>query len=206
MNRLQLVSWVLLGVGFGGCAIAADALPPSLRACMSETDAARRLACFDRESARLANDSVARESAPAPAPRRPDPPVAAPAATAAAPAAAPPATTTAQSAAAPAAAATAQSAEDKFGFRGNIARAEHDKKEAEEREFEQLTAKVAELSTLPHGELQLTLDNGQVWQQKPGDRSMRVKVGDEVTIKRGSLGSFLLTSTAKGSMRVARVK
>ena len=97
-----------------------------------------------------------------------------------------------------AAAATAQSAEDKFGYRGNIARAEHDKKEAAEREFEQLTAKVAELSTLPHGELQLTLDNGQVWQQKPGDRSMRVKVGDEVTIKRGSLGSFLLTSHGQG--------
>lgn len=209
MNRLQLVSWVLVGVGFGGCAIAADALPPSLRACMSETDAARRLACFDRESAQLANDSVARVSAPAP--RQPDPPVAAPAPAAPAPAAtAPaataPAATTAQSAAAPTAAATAQSAEDKFGFRGNIARAEHDKKEAEEREFEQLTAKVAELSTLPHGDLQLTLDNGQVWQQKPGDRGMRVKVGDEVTIKRGSLGSFLLTSTAKGSMRVSRVK
>jgi uncharacterized cupin superfamily protein len=205
MNRLQWVSWVLVGVGFGGCAIAADALPPSLRACMSESDTARRLACFDRESARLANDSVARASAPAPAPRRPDPPAAAPPPAATAPAAALPAATTAQSAAAPAAAA-AQSAEEKFGFRGSIARAEHDKQEAEERQFEQLTAKVAELSTLPHGEMQLTLDNGQVWQQKPGDRAMRVKVGDEVTIRRGSLGSFLLTTTAKGSMRVTRVK
>lgn len=197
MNRLQLFSWVLVGMGFGGCAIAADALPSSLRTCMSETDAASRLACFDRESARLANDSVAHESAPAP--RQPDPPAAPPPAHAAAPVAA--ATTK------PAAAA-AESAEDKFGYRGSIARAALDKQDAAERqEYEQLTAKVAELTTLPHGELQLTLDNGQVWQQKPGDRAMRVKVGDEVTIKRGSLGSFLLTSsTAKGSMRVTRVK
>ena len=101
----------------------------------------------------------------------------------------------------------AQSAQDKFGYRGNLARADLDKQEEEERRAaEQLTARVTELSTLPHGELLLTLENGQVWQQKPGDRAMRVKVGDEVTIKRGSLGSFLLTSQAKGSMRVSRVK
>lgn len=70
-----------------------------------------------------------------------------------------------------------------------------------------MTAKVSELGTLPRGELLLTLDNGQVWQQKPGDRAMRIKVGDDVTIHRASLGSFLLTSqAANGSMRVTRVK
>jgi hypothetical protein len=35
---------------------------------------------------------------------------------------------------------------------------------------------------------------------------MRIKVGDEVTIRRASLGSFLLTTTAKGSMRVTRAR
>jgi len=200
MNRLQLVSWVLAGVCACGCAVAAESLPPSLRTCMSETDASRRLACFDRESARLANESApaARQATPLPAARPPAPAAAAPAAAAGAAA-----TTTAASAPS----APAQSAEDKFGYRGNIARAEIDKKEEEERSAaEQVTATVTELSSLPHGELVLTLDNGQVWQQKPGDRAMRVKVGDEVTIKRGSLNSFLLTSKAKGSMRVTRVK
>ena len=63
------------------------------------------------------------------------------------------------------------------------------------------------IKIMPHGELLLTLDNGQVWQQKAGDRAMRIKVGDAVTIRRASLGSFLLTSqTANGSMRVTRVK
>jgi hypothetical protein len=46
-----------------------------------------------------------------------------------------------------------------------------------------------------------------MWQQKTADRGMHVKVGDQVTIKRGVLNSFLLTSdTNKGSMRVARVR
>jgi hypothetical protein len=30
--------------------------------------------------------------------------------------------------------------------------------------------------------LVLTLDNGQIWQQKTADRAMHVKVGDQVTI------------------------
>jgi hypothetical protein len=199
MNRLQLFSWVLAGVCACGCAVAAEALPPSLRACMSETDTDRRLACFDRESARLANES--RPASRPPTPAQPAATVQSPS-----PAAAPPA------AAATAVSATEveKSPEDKFGYRGAIARAEIDKKEEQERrDTEELKATVTEVSTLAHGELVLTLDNGQVWQQKPGDRAMRIKAGDPVTIKRGSLSSFLLTSEAKGakgSMRVSRVK
>lgn len=196
MDRAQLVSWVLVAMCVWGSAIAAEALPPSLRVCMSESDAARRLACFDRESARLAKDS-------APTARKSDPLAAAPAAATAVPA------TTAPAAAirAPAVTAPAQSPQDKFGYRGNIARAEVDKQSEEARsQAEELTAKVTELSTLAHGEVLLTLDNGQVWQQKRGDRGMRIKVGDEVTIRRATLGSFLLTAKTKGSMRVSRVK
>jgi hypothetical protein len=188
MNRWQLGSWLLAGLCVCGSAGAAEKLPAGMRACMAESDATRRLACFDRESARLTQES-------APVARNPDPPAAA----------VPAAATVAKSAPTPAAA--APSAEDKFGYRGSIARAELDKKEAEEKQFEQLTAKVSEVARQPHGELILTLDNGQVWQQKPGDHAMKIKVGDEVTIRRASLGSFLLTSEAvKGSMRVARTK
>jgi hypothetical protein len=199
MNRAQVLSWVLIGVGFCGGAVAADALPPSLRSCMRETDSSRRLACFDRESALLAGESapVAHQADPAPAPRT--------AAPAAAPAAAAPAAATAATAGA--AAASTQSATDKFGYRGNMAREDVDKKKLEEQGSEQLTAKVTALSAQPNGAMVLTLDNGQVWQQKTADRGMHVKVGDQVTIKRGVLNSFLLTSdVSNGSMRVARVK
>jgi len=194
MNRLQIISWVLIGVGCCGCAMAADALPPTLRTCMKESDATRRLACFDRESALLAGES-------APVARQADPAPTRPAATA------PAAPVASAAATAGAAAATTQSATDKFGYRGNMARADLDKKKEVEQGGEELTAKVTELSSLPNGGLVLTLDNGQIWQQKTADRAMHVKVGDQVTIKRGVLNSFLLTSdTNKGSMRVARVR
>lgn len=193
MNRLQVWSWVLIGAGYCGFAAAAEALPPSLRACMKETDGARRLACFDRESALLAGDGVPPAQQVDPAPARP-------AATApAAPVAAP--------AAAATAAATDQSAQDRFGYRGNMARAELDKKKAEEPQTDQLIAKVTDLVMLAHGQLLLTLDNGQMWQQKTADRALRLKAGDQVTIKQATLGSFLLSSEGtNGSMRVQRVK
>jgi hypothetical protein len=187
MNRALKFSLVLVGMGVLGCATAADALPPSLRACLKETDATRRLACFDRESATLAGESapVAKQAAPAPAA-----PVAA-----------------ATAATAGAAATTTQSATDKFGYKGSIAREDIDKQKAAEEGGGTLTAKVTAIATQPNGGLIVTLDNGQVWQQKTADRGMHIKVGDQVTIKHATLGSFLLTSdTVKGSMRVSRVK
>jgi hypothetical protein len=189
MNRAQSFAWVVVGVGFLGCATAADTLPPSLRACMKEPDATRRLACFDRESAVLAGESATVAKQAAPAASAPT----APAATAAATAGA--------------AAATTQAATDKFGYKGSIAREDLDKQKAAEEASGELTAKVTEVSKLPSGGLVVTLDNGQVWQQKTADRGMHIKTGDQVTIKRAVLGSFLLTSdTVNGSMRVSRVK
>jgi|KBSMisStandDraft_5_1062788.scaffolds.fasta_scaffold242290_2 hypothetical protein len=196
MNRVLKVSWVLVGVSILGSATAADALPPSLRACMKEADATRRLACFDRESATLAGESapVAKQAAPAPAAS-----ASAASATPAAPAAA--------AATVGAAAATTQSATDRFGYKGNIAREELDKQKAEEEASGALTSKVTAIATQPNGGLVVTLENGQVWQQKTADRGMHIKVGDQVTIKHALMGSFLLTSdTVKGSMRVSRVK
>jgi hypothetical protein len=193
MNRVQRFSWLLVGMGFVGSATAADALPPSLRACMKEPDATRRLACFDRESAVLTGENapVAHQVEAAPA-RPAAPPPAAPVASAAATAGA--------------AAATPQSTTDKFGYKGSIAREELDKKKETEEASGALTAKVAEVMALPNGGLRVTLDNGQVWQQKTADRGMHIKVGDQVTIKHATLGSFLLTSdTVNGSMRVSRV-
>jgi len=195
MNRVLKFSLVLVGMGVFGAATAADALPPSLRACMKETDATRRLACFDRESATLAGESapVAKQAAPAPAP-------------ASAPAAAAP-VAAATAATAGAVAATTPSATDRFGYKGNIARDELDKQKADEEASGALTSKVTAIATPPNGGLVVTLENGQVWQQKTADRGMHVKVGDQVTIKHALMGSFLLTSdTVKGSMRVTRVK
>jgi hypothetical protein len=194
MNRAQSFAWVLVGVGVFGCATAADALPPTLRACMKETDATRRLACFDRESATLAGDSAPVAQRTEPAPPRPA-------------ASAPTAPAATSAATAGAAASTAQSATDKFGYKGTLAREDIDKKKETEEASGALTAKITQVAAQPQGGLIVTLDNGQVWQQKTADLGMHIKVGDQVTIKHAVLGSFLLTSdTAKGSMRVFRVK
>ncbi|MGH8174747.1 MAG: hypothetical protein ACREV5_00625 [Steroidobacter sp.] len=95
--------------------------------------------------------------------------------------------------------------EDKFGYRGQLARDELDRQAAKDA-VERLDATVTEISTRPRGELVLTLDNGQVWAQKSVDTRARLKVGDKVAIKKASFGSFMLVTSAGRSTRVTRVQ
>lgn len=141
-----------LGIGwFAGsqAALAEDLLHPSLRACAAETDDVRRLACYDREIARLS-----------------------------------------------------ASPEEQFGVRGEVAGRANDKAP----ELDRLTAKVMSISSRPHGELVITLDNGQVWAQKES-RYIPLKVGDTVTIRSGAFGSLWLDiPSTRSSTRVKREK
>ena len=50
------------------------------------------------------------------------------------------------------------------------------------------------------------LDNDQVWQQTQSRLEPIAAEGDEVTISRGSFGSFFLISKSRLSTRVKRVK
>jgi hypothetical protein len=153
-----------------------------LRNCVRETEAARRLACFDNEMARVAPASAAPEAS----------------AVALAPAALP------TSAAPPAPAAPAQTPEDKFGYRGVVARKDVDRRSAETGAVGQLTSTVTNISTLPHGEMIITLANGQVWGQLAPEPFFRLKVNDQVTIKPGALSSFTLSGPSKRSTKVTR--
>jgi hypothetical protein len=192
MNRVRSGAVMLAGMWSAVAFVDAvgDTLPPSVRACMAERDDARRLSCFDRETARLTQPAEASTARAPDAPATPAPAAAAP--SAAAPKATP--------------AAPAPSEEEKFGYRGSLAREEVDRRKAEEEKLEQLTAKVVEVSALPHGQFVAKLDNGQAWQQKMIDRSVRVKVGDQVTIRRASFGSFMLVTATGKSTRVSRVE
>ena len=103
--------------------------------------------------------------------------------------------------------AASKAPEDAFGYRGDVAREELDrKKSAEPPKLERLDAKVTEVSTKPLGEFIVTLDNGQVWAQKSPDKKVRLAVGDAITIKAGTLGSFMLVTESGRSTRVARVQ
>lgn len=51
-----------------------------------------------------------------------------------------------------------------------------------------------------------TLDNGQVWSQAETNTRIDIRVGDTVTIRRGALGSYLLSDGEGLATRVKRVR
>lgn len=94
------------------------------------------------------------------------------------------------------------SAEERFGFSESEARKKQNVDEAPK--LERLRATLTRIAQRPHGELVMTLDNGQVWVQKQA-ASFDVRVGDTVTIKAAALGSFLMSTASGRSTRVTRV-
>jgi hypothetical protein len=53
----------------------------------------------------------------------------------------------------------------------------------------------------------VTLDNGQVWEQRETTPpARRPKPGDPVTIEKSSFGSYLMVAPGRGSNRVKRVR
>jgi hypothetical protein len=133
-------------------------LPPSLRACMAERDDARRLACFDREAAQLGPQSAATATA---------------AASGAAPAAATPEPLT---------------AEQRFGFRGEVAREAIAEKKAAAPQLERLESTVTAVARRGSIDWIVTLENGQQWAQISTGTPYTIRVGDAVTINPGALG------------------
>lgn len=179
------------GVGFAAflafalavTAAMAQGVPSGLEKCVAEKVDARRLACFDAEMARL-NGQGAHSG-----------PVAA--ATTMAAASSPVA------ASAPVAAPTAA---EKFGARGDLAREIEGTDPAHGAGVGALEATVTGIDRRAHGELVVTLDNGQVWQQLTMSQSIRLKVGDPITVKPGALGSYSLSGPQRGSIKVKRIK
>ena len=53
----------------------------------------------------------------------------------------------------------------------------------------------------------VTLDSGQVWEQRETTpEARRPRVGDKVTIREATFGSYLLTAPGRGSSRVKRIR
>jgi hypothetical protein len=109
---------------------------------------------------------------------------------------------TASSAAAP------LSAEDGFGRRGEMVREERERERqsVDTPKLKELTAVVTKISSRAHGELVITLDNGQVWTQIAVDTHFLVKLDDKVTVKPGVLGSFRLVAPAGRATQVKRLR
>lgn len=176
----------------------AQSAPAALRACAAEPDSAKRLACYDREMARLsatparpaagpAEPDLASRAPPAPAPSSMPAPGSSsiqPRSSSSAPAQ--PAHTAVEKSASPETPAPHRFSPWKIFTGGLSAR---------------VTAHVASLDHSPNT-MVLHLDNGQVWRQvgrASGDLSLRA--GDSVTIEK-HLGSYWLSSRYISNMQV----
>ncbi len=174
---------------------AADPLA-GLLACRGLTDAAARLACFDRETAALARAPAAPVAASnaAAAPLPAAPLSATPTATAATPIPATPA-------------APPLTPEQKFGLSpGSIAAKEEAAGTRAPKETK-LQARITALALAADGRALFTLDNSQVWRQLEADGTdVMARLGDTVTISRGLLGSYWLQVKTGRGCKVTRLR
>jgi hypothetical protein len=99
----------------------------------------------------------------------------------------------------------APSPEELFGV-GRVARQDRPEAEVRREELAKITARVKSVRTKADGTLLINLDNGQAWHQVSSDVSLALASGDEVTISRGALGSYRLTTDGHRFARVKRVR
>jgi hypothetical protein len=80
---------------------------------------------------------------------------------------------------------------------------QHLKKAPKNEGPDNITATISKLKKLIRGQWVIYFDNGQKWQQK-GANEIKLKVGDVVRLKKGSLGAVFLSK--EGSHRRIKVK
>lgn len=179
-RRLVLSTAILAACAAGG-ALAED--PNGLTQCSNISNTAERLACYDKLAGR-APASKAPPSSPS----------------ATAPAAAP--VRAAPAAAAPVPAGT--STTNDFGL-SKVQKERANAVSSSPAEVKSITARVTGFREGPNGRPRVLLDNGQTWEYEE-DGDYLLAVGDSVTIRRASLGSFLLVTPAKIVHRVRRIR
>lgn len=173
---------VLFSLPSGAAQTLADVL-----ACRAITDSAARLACFDRETAALANVPEGSIAAA---------PVVAPAA------AAPPTAATA----APGRPAPVLDAQQSFGLSGRAIAANEEAAGARPPKVAKIETRIVALGLTGNGRTLFTLENTQVWRQLESDGDMLAKLGDSTTISRGLLGSYWLQLKNGRGCKVTRVR
>lgn len=73
-------------------------------------------------------------------------------------------------------------------------------------ELAAVTARITSLKIDGEGMHVIELDNDQTWHQISGPRTLLLNTGDEVTIARGALNSFRLSTPSGRTAKVKRVR
>jgi hypothetical protein len=169
---------------FAACTrVDAQALPGTLHACRSITSNKERLACFDREVAKLEAATEPKDAAPASIQSKPG--------------------VQASAAGKPN---TPLAPEQTFGLTGDqIVKLEARQEGAPRAQLKNLTAQVASVSHNSSGHWVVTLNNGQVWRQTETRSDFEVSPGASVKISPGAMGSFFLQTNPHNWTRVERV-
>ena len=146
--------------------------------CVAIEDDEARLSCFDAATGR--HEPEAKASTAASVPAAPAPVVVAPAASA------------------PPSASHNENASDDFGLPAQ------ERTDAPSR----IVARVSAVAPHSHiGRWVVTLDNGQVWEQRETTApAKRPRPGDEVTVEEASFNSYLMVAAGRWSSRVKRVR
>jgi hypothetical protein len=186
-------------------------VPENLQACSKLPDASERVRCYDAQIAAMNAASTATPATPGAAPgaaqanSAPHPPASnksgatsfsAAASAARAPASAPTSTTTA----APPAA-QQQAAAAKFGEEFLPAPA----RPAKSADELALSSNITGLNQVGPNIYNISLANGQVWRQEGAQITIFFRVGDDVHIKKGLLGSYQMSTAATGPKNWVRV-
>lgn len=216
ITRWRAAAWIIMPMAllFGRPADASQPLD-GLLACRKITASAPRLACFDRESAAIAEHmaTIAGPSTPTAA----LPPTGAPAPTAApapttepAPTAAPPPKPVADTpvvadAGATAAHSSALDPVQTFGLPEGQILAREEAIQRAPRPLDHIEAHIVGMAAIGDGRELFTLDNDQVWEELEPDGDLYAKPGETVRISRGWLGSYMLSLKSRRSSKVTRL-
>jgi hypothetical protein len=198
---LRFTQLTTLGLSLASASSAAVPSAADLARCASIADPTARLACYDAINGQYAAGKPT-GAAPAAAGVTAAPSTTAAPATTRAPAVAATAESpTLAAAPAPAAASTFSSDPQNFGFtEAQLAPATL---KAGPKAIE---ARVAKIEQSTYGRALAVLDNGQTWVFIDGEQNADLRPQDPITIRRGSLGSFLLITPSHHSYHVRRTQ
>jgi len=187
VGHLKFLCWSVLLAGMlaDRASFASDEPFTRVLSCRALAEASARLACFDRETAVLADGAP---SSATPPPARP---------------AAPPAAIPEKKApdSAPALTATQQ-----FGLTEERVAAREVAAGTRVADIKDIKARLTAVARDPRGLLTFTLDNGQTWRQMQDSGDLQAKVGDTVTVSSGWFHSFEMTFASGRFCKVDRIR